>query len=313
MKQPRRRQRPGHSWDRLNGTRLEVLQLDGVTVRRVCVNVLDPMAAVVSFGVHSLTTGGAGHTLRFVAVDNWNDDARELHAIPEAREWFARLWRDGKPLLRLLSESSADMPPDDRAGLSPRAVSQLGFGWREVWVLGHGNIDARLATGDDGGPVWELEVEAATTLEKLRAELLQMSPENPEGYTHDDATNRRWFMQQNMGRALNAARSVGPSHVVLVLSLADAVAGRLATELAGMTGQAENIAAAIVDARRADLHPGAIVGVPRESAAALLGTFAPEAAARIAAGGPPKPGCVWGVFVAHNGTTLAQLDPEAKS
>lgn len=309
MKRPRRRQRPGHSWDRLNGTRLEVLQLPEGTVRRVCVNVEDPLPAVVSFGVHALTkAANEGHTLRLLAVDNFNADPREIHQIPEARAWFRQLWHEGKPLLRLLSECSGDMPADDRLGLPERAVSQLGLGWFDVYVLGMCEIDAELGTHADGGPWYQLACSSTATREEIRAELLQMSPANPEGYTFDDAANRSVFTHNNMPGALKASRAMGRDRdaVVLVLSLLDPVGSKLANGIA----DPEAVAKTLADCRARDLHPGAVVGVPRTLAVEAVRDFAPGAAGRIEAG-PPEGGWHWGVFVAFNGTTLAVLNPPA--
>lgn len=309
MKQPRRRKRPEHSWDRLRGTRLEVVPLDAGTVRRVCVNVDDPLAAVVSFGVHALThDANEGHTLRLLAVDNFNADPRELHQIPEAREWFRRLWHEGKPLLRVLSECAGDMPADDRLGLSERDVSQLGLGWFDCYVLGMCEIDATLSTHPDGGPWYQLAATGDHTREEIRAELLQMSPANPEGYTFDDAANRSVFTANNMEGALKASRTMGRDRdaVVLVLSLLDTMAAKLANGIA----DPEEIRRTMADCRARDLHPGAVVGVPRTLAVEAVREFAPGAAERMEAG-PPQNGWHWGVFVAFNGTTLAVLNPPA--
>jgi hypothetical protein len=301
----RRRERPAHSWDRLNGTRLEVLPLATGTIRRVCVNVDDPLAAVVSFGVHALTSGHEPDrpTMRLVCVDNFNNDPRELHQIPEARAWFRRLWHEGKPLLRLLSECSGDMPADDRLGLTDRAVSQLGLGWFDCYVLGVCEIDATLQTHADGGPWYELACSSIGTREEVRAELLQRSPENPEGYTFDDAANRQIFTRNNMdaaGRMLERCTVADP--VVLVLSLVDEVAGKLARQI----GDAAAIQSTLEDCRRRDLHPALVVAVPRELAAEVVEPFAPEAAAIM--GKPhPEPGTHYAVCVAFGGTTLAAL------
>jgi hypothetical protein len=306
MKRPRRRRKPEHSWDRLNGTRLEVLPLPGGIARRVCVNATDPLAAVVSFGVHALTQPVDGPVVRLVAVDNWNNDPRELWQIPEARAWFRRLWHEGKPLLRLLSESTGDMPADDRLGLTERDMSQLGFGWADVFVVCMCTVDAA-ALNPDAGPgeqVWQLAAVAPdgnATRESIRAELLQMSPDNPEGYTFDDAANRRVFMENNLPNAEVAAHKAGHADgAVLVLSLLDPLAARVADEF----GDADQIRATLVDCRRKDLHPGAVLALPRAVAAEVLKPFAPDAAGRVEAA-PPKPGWQWAAFVAFNGTTLA--------
>jgi hypothetical protein len=280
-------------------------------IRRVCVNVEDPMPAVVSFGVHALTQPADGPVLRVLTVDNWNHDSRELWQIPEAREWFAQLWRDGKRLLRVLSESTGDMPPDDRLGLTGRELSQVGFGWWDAYVVGMCHVDVeQLQTGNADGPMWQLAAVAPgnRTREEIRAELLQMSPEQPEGYTFDDATARRVFGQNNMPAALAASRSMGADAdtVVLVLSLLDPVA----LKLARVVVDESSIQNALADCKRRDLHPAAVVGVPRHVAAEAVQSFAPGAAQRMA-GGRPETGWHWGVFVANNGSTLAVLDPPA--
>lgn len=289
----------------MKGTRLEVLPLPGGSVRRVSIDANDPLPAIVSFGCNALTTGGdvPGPTLRLVAFGNWNADRRELHEIPEARAFCRRLWMQGKPLLRMLSESSADTPAEDRLGLSQHEVSQLGFGWFEVYVLGMCAVEAaRVETPD--GPAWQLEADAGGgTRERLRAELLQMSPDNPEGYVFDDAANRRVFVHNNMEAAEAAAVKLGPSGVVLVLSLEDEVGRQLAAALAPDA----NHAAYVADCRRRDLHPAAVLGVGLEVAGKLLRPFAPEAAAKMA-GGPPEGGYAWAAFVAYGGTAIVPVE-----
>lgn len=303
----RRRQRPEHSWDRLNGTRLEVVELDAGHVRRLCVNVDDPLAAVVSFGRHALThAANTGHTLRFLSVDNWNDDARELAQIPEARAWFRRLWHEGKPLLRVLSESAWDMPADDRLGLSQLDATYLGLGWFDVYVLGCTDI-AGEHVETEHGTVFQMAGAGDRTREDVRAELLQMSPHQPEGYTFDDAANRAVFVSNNMAGAVKASRAMGreTDAVVLVLSLLDPVAAKLANQI----GDAEAVRRMVADCRTRDLHPGMVLGgIPRATAAEIVKTFAPEAARRMAAARPEN-GFHWGVFVAFNGTQLAEINP----
>lgn len=307
MKRPPRRKRPEHSWDRLRATRLEAMQMDGGTVRRLCVDVRDPFAAVVSFGRHALTAGATeGHTLRFLSVDNWNDDARELAQIPEARAWFRRLWHEGKPLLRVLSESAWDMPADDRLGLSQLDATYLGLGWWDIYVLGCMDVAGEIVQTPEG-PVFQLAGAGDRPRDEIRAELLQMSPHQPEGYTFDDAANRSVFVVNNMPGAVKASRAMGPDTdaVVLVLSLLDPVAAKLAHEL----GDADAIRRMVADCRKRDLHPGMVLGgVSRMVAANVVEPFAPGAARRMAEARPQN-GWHWGAFVAFNGTTLAEIDP----
>lgn len=306
----KRRKRPEHSWDRLNGTRLEVFDGPGGEVRRVAVNIHDALPAVVSFGVHAMTKDAGGHTLRFLAVDNFNDDNRELFQIPEAAAWCRRLWFHGAPLLRLLTESSGDTPADDRLGLSQREVSQLGLGWWEVYVIGFCNPAARLqpSGGDDGGPVWELSGTMDRPRDELRAELLQMSDTNPDGYTFDGAANRRWFAERNMDAARQAVAAMvadsRPDSVVLVLSLLDAEGWRVANA----TVDAAALQNQLKRCRADDTHPAAIVAVDRSVAATVLDMFAPEASKHVANGRPDNGG-MWVAFVAHDGTQLAAIHP----
>jgi hypothetical protein len=303
----RRRERPQHSWDRLRGTRLEVAQLEGGEVRRLCVDVADPLPAVVSFGVHAFTQPANGPVLRAVAVDNWNDDNRELFQIPEARAWFGTLWHKGKRLLRLLTESTSDTPPDDRLGIPQHEVSQLGLGWWDVYVLGVCEVEAAAYDAHaPGGPEWGIAAVAPDhrTRDDVRAELLQMSPENPEGYTFDDATARNIFTANNMPDATEAARAVpGTDTAVLVLSLLDPVA----LKLAHLVADAAAIQRVLADSKPRDLHPAAIVAVDRRAVAEAVEPFAPDAA-KIMAKGRPETGWHWAVFVAHNGTTLARVN-----
>lgn len=153
---------------------------------------------------------------------------------------------------------------------------------------------------------FEMEGVGDRTREDVRAELLQMSPDNPEGYTYDDAANRGVFTHNNMPAALKASRAMGAERdmVVLVLSLLDPVAAKLAN----MMAEPDAIQRTMADCREKDLHPAAVVGLPRELAAGAVHPFAHEAAARVGKGAPEN-GWHWGVFVAFNGTTLAILDP----
>lgn len=308
MKRPRRRQRPEHSWDRLKGTRLEQLPVPGGLVRRLCINAADPLAAVLSFGCNAMVhdRNPDEHVLRLLAFDNWNHDTRELHQIPEAREYCRTLWQHGKTLLRLLSESSADTPADDRLGMSQHQVSALGFGWLEVFTLGMCDVETSHFVAGPDGPGWHVAALAPKGADRdaVRAELLEMSTDNPEGYTYDDAANRRVFVNNNMPMALNAARQCGPANVVLVLSLQDDVGRQVADELAPPEEHRQHVAAC----REKDLHPAAVLAVPLGNAAQLVRVFAPGAAAAIDRG-PSKPGCTFAVFVAFNGTAIVELEP----
>jgi hypothetical protein len=302
----RRRQRPAHSWDRLKGTRLEVLELPGGLLRRVCVDVSDAFPAVISFGVHALTAQHDGRpTLRAIAVDNWNADPRELFQIPEAVAWFRRLWADGKPLLRLLSESTADTPPEDRLGLSQRDVSALGFGWFDVWAVAACEIVSAELRDTPDGPVWGLEARGNRTREDVRAELLEMTPANPEGFTFEAAADRRHFMEENaphVGKAVRELLAAGHAdHALVVVSLEDSAGGRMAQVLAETR---PGFAAEVAAHRAGGLHTAVVCGIPRLAAAAALDAFAPGAAQRMAAA-PPPGGGVWAAFVAFEGTTLA--------
>lgn len=286
---------------------MELLELDAGVVRRLCVNVDDPLPAVVSFGVHAFTASAVEPaTLRLLATDNWNADPRELFQIPEAVAWFRRLWLEGKPLLRLLTECSADTPTEDRLGLSQMEVSTLGFGWFNVYALGMCTVEgARLEHGPEG-PAWGLEMTGPATRDAVRAELLQMTPANPEGYTYHAATDRRWFMEQNAPAAIAAVRKLladgHTDHAVLVLSVDDSAGGKLAQVLADRPGVREQIARH----RAEDLHPAVVCGMERPAAAVALDAFAPEAAKHIG-GGPAPNGGLWAAFVAFEGTTLAMF------
>jgi hypothetical protein len=284
-----------------------VLPAPGGEIRRVCVNVNDPLPAVVSFGRHALThDANRQHTLRFLAVDNWNHDERELHEIPEAREWFRQLWDHGKPLLRLLTESAWDSPPDDTMGLSQLEVSALGLGWFDVYLIAHGVIDGhRVNTAD--GPAIKAAATAPQDRETVRAELLEMSPGNPDGFTFDDAANRRVFLEHNMELAAHISRDMGEQrdNVVLVLSLLDSVGRKLAEVVADPAA----IERTMADCRQKELHPAVLLAMPRTLAIETVDPFAPGAAGNMKR--RPESGWHWGVFVAFNGTTLAQLNTPA--
>jgi hypothetical protein len=304
-----RRKTPADSWDRLNGTRLEMLELaGGGMVLRVCVNARDPIPAVVSFGVHALTRHYDGRpTLRTLALDNWNADPRELFQIPEAVKWCRRMWAEGKPLLKLLTESTSDTPADDRLGLSQRDVSGMGFGWFEVFLRGQGRVvDAQLKDTPDG-LVWSLFETAGVSRDAVRAELLEMTPATPEGYTFDGAGERRRFLELNhpgveaAGNALVAAGHA--DHAVLVLSLEES-AGMQIGMAAATGGGVVDFTARVQELRAGGGPPGVVCVMPRTATAVALDALAPGAAKRMA-GGPPDGGGSWVVCVAFGGVMLS--------
>ena len=80
------------------------------------------------------------------------------------------------------------------------------------------------------------------------------------------------------------------------------------SKLAAGIADADAIRQTMLDCKRRDLHPGAVVALPRVAAAEAIRPFAPGSAAHMA-GGPPKPGWHWAAFVAFNGTTLNAFEP----
>ena len=134
-----KRKRPSYSWDRLNGTRLEVFELPGGDVRRVSINATDPIESVVAFGVHALTAHHDGRpTLRVVALDNWNADPRELFEIPAARELAAGGLTDYVVLVLSL---------DDPAGMRMGVAVATGGGVHDIAAQAHANRGKGLHPG----------------------------------------------------------------------------------------------------------------------------------------------------------------------
>jgi hypothetical protein len=163
--------------------------------------------------------------------------------------------------------------------MSQRDVSGFGFGWFEVFLRGEGRVvDAQLNDTPDG-MVWSLFETAAVSRDAVRAELLEMTPATPEGYTFDAAADRRRFLELN-GSGVDAA----------------------ARELAA-GGGVHDIAAQAHANRGKGLHPGVLCAVRRTVAAVALDALAPGAAQRVAAG-PPNGGGLWVVCVAFGGTML---------
>ncbi len=295
----------------LRGTRMAVLPLDdehGSQARRLEIDATDPLDVVVRWGRRAMLEAAPDRVLRVLTVTNWDDDPRELYAIPEAREYLRRLWAEGKPLLRLLTESTAECPEDDRLGVPPHVVRALGFGWREVYTFGHHAIEqAGPVEVLDGVPSYTVAISGLTEskLDELRAELLGISPESPDGYTFAGARDRTSFARAHerevRAAAVRLAREGHLDSVVLLVDLLDDV-GR---QIAVVVGGNEAVRGQLERCRADDLHPGAVLAAPREATARLLAGFAPVAAGILAE--RAASGWCWVVTVAAGGTQVGRV------
>lgn len=293
----------------LRGTRMAVVPLDDDSqVRRLEIDATDPLDVVVRWGVRAMLEAAPDRVLRVVTVRNWDDDPRELYEIEESREYLRRLWADGKRLLRLLTESTGDCPDDDRLGVPPHVLRGLGFGWREVYTFGHCAVERE---GDvveaDGVPSWVVSVRGLTEqkLDGLRAELLGITDDTPDGYTYD-AARERVALTTAHAESIHAAavRLAGDGHrdsVVLVLDLLDPIGRMIATTVGGNDQVREQLERCRAD----DLRPGAVIAAPRESTVRLLQEFATGAAGELAV--PAPPGLCWVVTVAAGGTQVGRV------
>lgn len=293
----------------LRGTRMAVVPLDdGSQVRRLEIDATDPLDVVVRWGVRAMLEAAPDRVLRVVTVRNWDADPRELYDIEECREYLRRLWADGKRLLRLLTESTGDCPDDDRLGVPPHVLRGLGFGWREVYTYGHCAVERE---GDvveaDGVPSWVVSVRGLTEqkLDELRAELLGITADTPDGYTYDAARERVALTTAHAESIHEAAvRLAGEGHrdsVVLVLDLLDPIGRMIAT----MVGGNDQVREQLERCRADDLRPGAVIAAPRESTVRLLQEFATGAAGELAV--RAQPGSCWVVTVAAGGTQVGRV------
>jgi hypothetical protein len=292
----------------LKRTRMEILDIaDGVQVRRLLVDITEPLEAIVRWAPRAFLQNAPESTLRTLSLQNFDDDPRELWQIPEARAYLARLWREGKRVLQVLTESTSDTPLEDRHGLEQLAVSATGLGWLEVYLFGqHAVLDATLET-TEGGPAWSVAVEGLPIerREAVRAELLEITEDNSDGYTFDSARERTEFAEAHVPAIQSAARRlVDEGHldsVVLVLSLLD----RFGRDIAVAVGGNDLVRGQLEHCRADDLHPGAVLAAPRESTARLLAHFAPHAGKILAE--PSPAGTFWTVTVATGGTQVGRV------
>jgi hypothetical protein len=290
----------------LRGTRMGVFPLDdGSQVRRLEIDATDPIEVVVRWGRRAFLEAAPPRVIRVVTIGNWNDDPRELYEIEECRAYLRRLWEEGKPLLRLLTESTADCPDDDRLGLPPAVLRGLGWGWHEVYAFGFCDVERE---GDvieeDGGPSWVVAIRGLDQAKRgaLRAELLGITPENPEGYSYSGARDRAAFSRAHSAAVRAHAAEIGSGEdrdeVVIVLDLLDHIGREIAVAIGGAAAIREQLARCQAD----DLWPGAVIAAPRGDTVQLLETFAPESAQAISS--PAPAGGVWAVTLAAGGSVV---------
>jgi hypothetical protein len=241
--------------------------------------------------------------IRTLCFRNWDFDPRELWEIPEAREACARLWDEMRPIVRLLTESTLATPADDAHGLPQQAIAAGGLGWWEIYLYGHCRVDA---AGREGMR-WNLLFDhgETTSREEIKAELFDITADNPLGYSFDAAADRRHFFEMNADAVSDAISRLPPDGhrdvVVMVLSLIDEQAKRIAVALAGN----EAVRSSIEQCRKDNLHPGMVISAPHDIAATYLDHFASGTAKEVRI----MPKSHLGIItIAHGGTSMAS-DP----
>lgn len=292
----------------LRGTRMSVWPLDdGLQVRRLEIDADDPLPVVVRWSRRALLEAAPVDCLRVLTVKNWDDDPRELLEIPEARAYFRRLWFEGRPLLRLLSESTWSPLPDDSHGLPGEVLSGFGMGWLDVYLAAFCDVVEREPITGEHGPAYHVEMAGIDDegRNRLRGELLETSDDNPGGLAWDAVAARSRLMEQHEPALRKAAQSLTDDGrtdwVLLVCSLLDEVARELVVALADSRTVRDNLERCRAD----DLHPGAVLAAPRLATAELLAGFAPQASETLTE--PAGGGALWVVTIAGGGTQVGRL------
>ena len=292
----------------LRGTRMSVLPLDGgAQVRRLEIDATDPLDAVVRWGRRALLHAAPVECVRVVTLKNWDEDEREILDIPEAREYLRRLWHDGKPLLRLLSESTTAATPDDSYGLPPEILSAFGLGWLDVYMVGFCDTEERELAPSPTGPAYHVTVRGMSPekREQLRGELLEVSADNPGGVGFDAVSQRSRLAEAHVERVHQVAgelMAIGkPDTVLVVASLLDEIGRQLAVAVAGADEGRRHLQRCEED----ELHPAAVLACPRPAAVQVFRTFAPDVAQSLEQ--VLEPGEFWVVTVAAGGTQAGRI------
>lgn len=292
----------------LQRTRMVVMPLDdGLEVRCLEIDAEEPLPTIVRWGRRAFLERSPTKSIRTLTVANWNTDLRELFDIPEAREYLRRLWNEAKPLLRMLSESTSAPRPDDLHGLPRFAVTLAGLGWLDVYMIGHHQLSpAEEPSGDPDVPfaVW-VEGMSDARRDELRAELLQVSDDNPGGLGFDAAADRSHFMSAHADKlrqmAVELIKEGKMDYALVIASVLDDVGRRLSVLIAGEQATRENLERC----RASDLHPGTVLAAPRTAVVDLVREFAPNAGGIMAEKLPT--GEFWAVAVAAGGTQLGRF------
>lgn len=311
QRKARRAAAAGRSWDtepELRNTRMLVLPInDGPQVRRIEIDTTDPIEAVVRWGRRALLEAAPVECLRVVSVKNWDADRRELLEIPEAREYARRLWAEGKPLLRLLSESMWSPVPDDSCGFPAEVLSAFGLGWLDVYLLGFCDVVDSEPVETETGTAYRVGMVGMGTKrrEALREELLEVSDSNPGGVGFDAVRDRTHLAQSHTETLYKAADELVHAgqfdHVLVIVSALDVVGRDLIVRLVGQEQARQHLERCRAD----DLHPAAVFHCPRSLAIDGVRPFAPQAADTI--GEQLPPGEFWTLTVASGGTQVGRI------
>lgn len=292
----------------LKNTRMVVMPMDdGLEVRCLEIDAEEPLPVIVRWGRRAFLQSTPSQSLRTLTVSNWNGDRRELFEIPEARAYMRRLWSEAKPLLRMLSESTTAPRPDDLNGLPPGMLSLAGMGWLDVYMIGHHELERAEEPSGELGVPFKVWVQGMTDdqRDQLRAELLQVSDDNPGGVSFDAAAERTHFMSAHTDKLREMAVAViedgKTDHALVIASVLDDVGRKLSVLIAGDKATRENLERC----RAGDLHPGTVFVAPRAAVVDLVQEFAPNAAGMMKEKLPD--GEFWVVSVAAGGTQLGRF------
>jgi hypothetical protein len=287
---------------------VSVYSLEKAEVRTAELDIEEPLVHVVRHVAEGLLAGGStATTIRTLTLMNFDADERPVALIPEARAYCSSLWSDGKPLLRLLIESTYDAPPDDSPGLTREELMRFGLGWWEVYCIARNKWEwlipqSARAYGSDAD---SLDSDGSEDRRKAHDELFQGMDRGLFGYTADAAAKRKRLLEtlDTEIAAILLAREEGEleGDTVVVVSLEDEHGAIIDRALRALC-PSEDIPCITVSS----LHK--LYLISRELAAAALSDIAPSVVAALRTDDLLPKQC-WVVVTAEGGSQLTRLGP----